>query len=64
MSVYLSIGLGSWHATDAVSLPIASTTFPNLTLGAFSAESGEKTALFEPFIYKMHYFTKTGSGQT
>jgi hypothetical protein len=25
---------------------------------------GEKTALFEPFIYKMHYFTKTGSGQT
>jgi hypothetical protein len=26
--------------------------------------SGEKTALFAPFIYKMHYFTKTGSGQT
>ena len=26
--------------------------------------SGKKTALFEPFIYKMHYFTKTGSGQT
>jgi hypothetical protein len=25
---------------------------------------GKKTALFEPFIYKMHYFTKTGSGQT
>jgi hypothetical protein len=25
---------------------------------------GEKTALFEPFIYKMHDFTKTGSGQT
>jgi baculoviral IAP repeat-containing protein 6 len=26
---------------------------------------GEKTeALFEPFIYKMHYFTKTGSGRT
>jgi hypothetical protein len=23
-----------------------------------------KTAIFEPFIYKMHYFTKTGSGQT
>ena len=23
-----------------------------------------KTALFEPFIYKMHYVTKTGSGQT
>jgi hypothetical protein len=23
-----------------------------------------KTALFAPFIYKMHYFTKTGSGQT
>ena len=26
--------------------------------------AGEKTALFEPFIYKIHYFTKTGSGQT
>jgi hypothetical protein len=26
--------------------------------------SGKKTALFEPFIYKMHYFTKTGSGRT
>jgi hypothetical protein len=25
---------------------------------------GGKTALFAPFIYKMHYFTKTGSGQT
>ena len=25
---------------------------------------GEKTALFEPFIYKMQDFTKTGSGQT
>jgi hypothetical protein len=28
------------------------------------AEYGKKTALFEPFIYKMHYFAKTGSGQT
>ena len=27
-------------------------------------DAGKKTALFEPFIYKMHYFTKTGSGQT
>jgi hypothetical protein len=27
-------------------------------------EQGEKTSLFAPFIYKMHYFTKTGSGQT
>jgi hypothetical protein len=26
--------------------------------------NGKKTALFAPFIYKMHYFTKTGSGQT
>jgi hypothetical protein len=23
-----------------------------------------KTAIFEPFTYKTHYFTKTGSGQT
>jgi len=28
------------------------------------ADAGEKTALFAPFIYKMHYFTKTGSGRT
>jgi hypothetical protein len=28
------------------------------------AEVVGKTAIFEPFIYKMHYFTKTGSGQT
>jgi trehalose/maltose hydrolase-like predicted phosphorylase len=25
---------------------------------------GKQTALFEPFIYKMHYFTKTGSGRS
>jgi hypothetical protein len=25
---------------------------------------GKKTALFAPFIYKNHHFTKTGSGQT
>jgi pentatricopeptide repeat protein len=32
---------------------------------SLSAEvGGKKTALFEPFIYKMHYFTKTGSGQS
>ena len=27
-------------------------------------QSGEKTSLFAPFIYKMHYFAKTGPGQT
>ena len=26
--------------------------------------AGAKTALFAPFKYKMHFFTKTGSGQT
>jgi hypothetical protein len=26
--------------------------------------NGAKNVLFAPFIYKMHYFTKTGSGQT
>jgi hypothetical protein len=34
---------------------------------AFAVEfeyDGKKTALFSPFIYKMHYFTKTGSGRT
>jgi len=29
-----------------------------------AAKGGKKTALFAPFIYKMHYFTKTGSGRT
>jgi hypothetical protein len=33
--------------------------FPSLFLNL-----GKKTALFEPFIYKNHHFTKTGSGQT
>jgi hypothetical protein len=28
-----------------------------------TVDPGKKTALFEPFIYKMHLFTKTGSGQ-
>jgi hypothetical protein len=27
-------------------------------------QSGKKTALFEPFIYKNQHFTKTGSGRT
>jgi len=32
---------------------------------SYAAQSGAKTSsLFAPFIYKMHYFTKTGSGQT
>jgi starvation-inducible outer membrane lipoprotein len=26
--------------------------------------TGEKTGFFEPFRYKSHLFTKTGSGQT
>jgi len=25
--------------------------------------TGKKTGFFAPFIYKMHHFTKTGSGQ-
>ena len=40
--------------------------YPRATEGGLVIEggAGEKTALFAPFIYKMHYFTKTGSGQT
>jgi hypothetical protein len=34
------------------------------TAAAEPAAPGKKTALFAPFIYKMHCFTKTGSGQT
>ena len=41
---------------------------PVLAHGAAAAAdgraAGEKTALFAPFIYKIHYFTKTGSGRT
>jgi hypothetical protein len=33
-------------------------------LGGNPADSGEKMALFAPFIYKSHLFAKTGSGQT
>ena len=36
----------------------------NRTVATIDNYTGEKTALFEPFIYKMHYFTKTGSGRT
>jgi hypothetical protein len=41
---------------------------PKITDGeeaaAFTAAAVRKTPLFAPFIYKMHHFTKTGSGQT
>ena len=29
-----------------------------------SRSDGRETPLFAPFIYNMHHFTKTGSGQT
>jgi hypothetical protein len=50
--VYVGSGLGG-------SLCMCVCVWTGLPLFA-----GEKTALFAPFIYKMHYFTKTGSGQT
>jgi plastocyanin len=31
---------------------------------AVTTALGKQTALFAPFIYKMHYFTKTGSGRS
>jgi hypothetical protein len=46
-------------ATAVRDLPSAATATP-----AGVRRPGEKTALFAPFIYKMHYFTKTGSGRT
>ena len=64
---------GRW---DGSSLPPQSATglgvWPGMALCNHSCEPncwvrigrGKKTALFEPFIYKMHDFTKTGSGQT
>jgi hypothetical protein len=35
-----------------------------VAIGSTDGMCGEKTALFEPFIYEMHDFTKTGLGQT
>jgi hypothetical protein len=37
---------------------------PKIARGEEATGEVGKTAIFEPFIYKMHYFTKTGSGQT
>ena len=49
--------------------PVTDSSASLLTLAfvlllGFLFSTGKKTALFAPFIYKMHYFTKTGSGQT
>jgi hypothetical protein len=33
-------------------------------VGIHRRDPGKQTALFAPFIYKMHYFTKTGSGRS
>jgi hypothetical protein len=48
-----SIGVG-FFASPAADPALTSKQMHGLLYG------GEKTALFEPFIYKMHYFTKTG----
>ena len=41
------------------------TRGPNwLTIDGMAFYDGQKTPFFAPFIYKMHYFTETGSGQT
>jgi hypothetical protein len=36
----------------------------SLSLPRLNEHFGKETPLFEPFIYKMHHLTKTGSGQT
>ena len=35
----------------------------SLELRSREAVSGAENALFEPLLYKMHHFAKTGSGQ-
>jgi hypothetical protein len=53
-------------AGDGAINPADIDSHERLLAKAFTAteEAVGKTAIFEPFIYKMHYFTKTGSGQT
>jgi len=51
-----SVSFGWPRALSSQVLPIVAA--------AGDEHAGEKTALFAPFIYKMHYFTKTGSGRT
>jgi hypothetical protein len=50
------------HSTQKVENPRRLVLFCNQNHAI--KDFGKKTALFEPFIYKMHYFTKTGSGRT
>ena len=57
--------------TSLQELRHALTNAPNVTVDRFlsadrwvHSEVRKKTALFEPFIYKRHLFTKTGSGRT
>jgi hypothetical protein len=45
-------------------LTTASSNCSSSTNASLTVVGGKQTALFEPFIYKMHYFTKTGSGRT
>jgi hypothetical protein len=55
------------HAAKRWRLPVlAASTPPALSALPASAltRPRSETPLFAPFIYKMHHFTKTGSGQT
>ena len=52
----------AWHLVTVYVFSPAETVNDGKTRSRCTL--GKKTALFEPFLYKMHYFTKTGSGQT
>jgi hypothetical protein len=59
-AVYFDAAMSGWL--------VENNSFHDCMLGVFVNGGCDhvvgKTALFAPFIYKMHYFTKTGSGQT
>jgi hypothetical protein len=62
-------GLGSDFDPDFLSPKIVLSVLDAAAASGFKVMMdmtfpGEKTSLFAPLIYKMHYFTKPGSGQT
>ena len=45
-------------------LPPSAVRIPRLAASSRVLSIPAENGIFEPFLYKMHHFTKTGSGQT
>ena len=60
--------MASTHSMNAsfvlIALGVASRHSAGPRRRWHAAAAGKEFRLFAPFVYKMHYFTKTGSGQT